>query len=296
MNLLVCLDALLTEKNVRMAALSMGVTQSAMSHSLRQLRDIVGDPILVRDGNRMLPTPRAQEMARPLRAALQQLRQIVTMSSSFDPSQCQQAFRLAMNERAAVQIVPALYRRIAKVAPSIRLDVQDYRGAAAVEALSLGEVDAYVGMPLERQAIIEKPWLSVDFVAVCRAGHPDIDETLDLETYCRLPHALVGIRHTGPSPIDLLLEKLGKSRHIAVRLQSFLAAPWLVTETNLLLTMTRQGALHFKRYLDLQILDLPFTAPNASAVMSWHERFDAAPASAWFRTVLQQTLQELPTS
>ena len=171
LNLLVALDALLREANVSRAAMRIGLSQPAASHALQRLRDLIGDPLLVRTGARMELTPRAQALCGPLAEVLDQVRGLFE-PDAFDAARSDRQFRLMMPDLAVELLMPPLMQKVAQAAPNVRIDVVPWRGPAIFTAefartidlvISIG--DAFKGF--HRQLL----YTDSDALAV-RRGHP----------------------------------------------------------------------------------------------------------------------------
>src|SRR5258708_6404969 len=172
LNLLVALDALLREANVSRAAMRIGLSQPAASHALQRLRDLIGDPLLVRNGARMELTPRAQALRAPLAQALDQVRSLF-IADEFDAARSERQFRLMMPDLAVELLMPRLMEKITKVAPNVRIDVVPWRGPAIFTAevartihlvISIG--DAFKGFHRQRL------YTDSDALAARRRGDP----------------------------------------------------------------------------------------------------------------------------
>jgi DNA-binding transcriptional LysR family regulator len=283
LNLLVALDALLETQSLRRAAERLGVTQSAMSHTLRQLRELLGDPLFVRSGNQILPTPRAEELAAPLHQALASLLQVVEGGGGFDPATSTRRFVIATSDALAVSMLPPLVADIRERAALVDLSVVPIDPGRIDAQLAAGEVDLVLGVGREHPGTLIEGLVPADFAVLARKDHPGIGRTLDLETYCRLPHAMVTLSGHGPGPVDDALAKLGRSRRVVVRISYFLAAPVIVAKSDLLLTMPRMTAEHFAALHPLTLHEPPFELPTGRISMIWHERFKADPGLGWLR-------------
>lgn len=293
LNLLVYLDALLTERSVTKAARRLGITQSAMSHNLRQLRDIFGDPLLVRGKGGMQPTPRAEELSIPLRSGLQSLRRTLAGETSFDPSESTRRFVVAAGDAVAMLMLPRLLERMRETGPNIDLDIVPFDGRRYATQLETGEVDVAVSAFFpDAPAIRMRKLRPESFVCVVRDGHPCVGESLDLATWAKLPHVLVSPQGTGgPGVVDRVLAEHGLERRVAVRIRYFLAAPLLVAQTDLVLTVVRSLAEMFARSEPVRLLEPPVELPTFSMGIGWHERVAKDPANRWIREQLAYALR-----
>src|SRR5215510_5839515 len=193
LNLLVALDALLREANVSRAAMRIGLSQPAASHALQRLRDLIGDPLLVRNGARMELTPRAQALRAPLAQTLDQVRSLF-IPDDFDAASSERQFRLMMPDLAVELLMPRLMEKITKLAPNVRIDVVPWRGPAIFTAefartidlvISIG--DAFKGF--HRQLL----YTDSDALAV-RRGHPAASGLKKREGFLQARHVAVVIR------------------------------------------------------------------------------------------------------
>src|SRR6201991_5292756 len=171
MNLLVALDALLREANVSRAAMRIGLSQPATSHALQRLRDLIGDPLLVRTGARMELTPRAQGLRAPLAQALDQVRGLFTRDE-FDAARSERHFRLMMPDLAVELLMPPLMEKVTRLAPNVTIDVVPWRGPAIFTAEFAPTIDMVISIGnafkgFHRQLL----YTDSDALAV-RRGHP----------------------------------------------------------------------------------------------------------------------------
>jgi DNA-binding transcriptional LysR family regulator len=285
LNLLAILDALLDERSVTGAARRLGVTQSAVSHALGRLRDHFGDPLLVRTSTGMTPTLRAQELREPIRRGLETLREVSQRGPPFDPRVTTRTFTIATTDLVSIVLLPALYARLAASAPRIDLRitpiVRDVEGAlesAAVDLVITGAVAPVESPGLFRQRLFEEP-----HVCVVRATHPTIRDSLTLEQFCSQAHALVSPRG-GRGIVDRLLDERGLSRRVAVVLPHFLAAPFLVAQSDLVLTVAERAAKAFTSLLPLRLVAPPIDLPVATYWQLWHQRSHDDAGHKWLRT------------
>jgi DNA-binding transcriptional LysR family regulator len=295
LNLLVYLDTLLSERSVTRAAHRLGITQSAMSHNLRQLREIFGDPLLVRAKGGMQPTPRAEQLVIPLRSGLQSLRRTLDGEAAFDPATSTRRFVIAAGDAAGMLLLPPLLERLQSDGPGVDIDVVPFDGRRYATQLETGEVDVAISAFFpDAPSVRMRKLRPASFVCVVRDGHPAVGETLDLATWARLPHVLVSPQGTGgPGIVDRALAKHGLERRVAVRIRYFLAAPLLVARTDLVLTTTRSLAEMFAVDLPVRLIDPPVELPTFSIGLAWHERVAKDPANRWIRAHVAEALKTM---
>ncbi|MDY7227832.1 LysR family transcriptional regulator [Hyalangium rubrum] len=294
LNLLVALDALLTEGSVTRAATRLGVTQSALSHTLRQLREVFGDALLIRGRGGMVLTPRAQQLAAPIRRGLLELQRALREEPVFEPRTTAHRFSIAARDYFAFVLLPPLLELLGREAPRVDLDLRPVDERRTPERLESGEVDLIIGAFVgEAPALRQQRLFQEEFACVVRAQHPEVKRRLEFEQYLRLPHLLISTSGEGEGVVDRELTKIGRSRRIALRVPYFLAAPLVIVRSELVLTAPRRMVEKFASAWPLQVLKPPLALPAFSAFQVWHERYDDDPAHRWLRGMVARAAASL---
>lgn len=258
LNLLRVLDALLRERNVSRAAERLSLSQPAVSNALNRLRELLDDPLLVRVGRAMQPTPRALELEAPIRDALQRIGQSLAGGDTFDPARSRQRFTLALTDYVEALCMPHLLQRVGALAAGIGLTIQHLTPTLPAEALDKGNLDLVLGRFEELPARFQRrPWASETLRLLARRGHPQVDGGIDLETFLRQRHLWVSGGQT-KGMVDQWLASQGLKREIAYTTPNYLQAAHLVATTDLLTVLPTRLALYFAELLPLQVLELPF--------------------------------------
>lgn len=258
LNLLRVLDALLRERNVSRAAERLALSQPAVSNALNRLRALLDDPLLVRVGRAMQPTPRALELEAPIRAALRQIEESLGEGSRFEPARSRQRFRIALTDYAEMLLMPRLLARLAEQAPGVRIDVQHLSPRLPAEALEKGEIDLALGrfeaLPPRFAGV---RWMSETLQLVARRDHPQLRAGLDLETFLRLRHLWV---HGGQTRgmVEQWLGEHGLAREIVYTTPNYLQAAHIAAGGDLVAVLPTRLARYFAGLLPLQLFDLPF--------------------------------------
>lgn len=285
LNLLVVLDALLTERHVSRAAARVGLSQPAVSNALAQLRHLLGDPLLVRSGRTMVATVRAQALAVTLRAALASLEGALA-PPSFDPARAERTFVIAATDFVEFVLLPKLLARLAQVAPGLRLQLRAHPHHRVSPLLETGEADLQIGFyPDVPAGHHTQPLFGDEFVCIVRRDHPRVGKRLTLKTYATLQHILVS-ESSGPGVVDVALAEIGLTRTVALRTSHFLMVPPIVAATDFVAAVGRRVAAAFVRYLPLRVLPVPLPVPRGTVGQAWHERTHASPAHAFLRGVI----------
>jgi len=286
LNLLAMLAVLLEEQSVTRAAQRLGISQSAMSHRLRQMREHLGDPLLVPHGRQLIPTERARDLQPRLSEALRSLEAAVQPPPTFDPATSQRHFVAVTTDFGEFTSLPHLLRRLRVEAPGVTLRFRP-PSPNIPDLLARGEADLAIGPPLpERPGLVQRVFSEDPFVLVVRAGHPDFKRRASLKAYLAARHLLVMPRGAPGSPLDRLLADRGLKREVAVTIGHFVSAPFLVAQSDLVWTAQESLAREATRYVDLAILKHPLDLPAFRAVMTWHERHHRDPGHRWARELV----------
>ncbi|MCP9340308.1 LysR family transcriptional regulator [Stutzerimonas xanthomarina] len=258
LNLLRVLDALLRERNVSRAAERLSLSQPAVSNALNRLRELLDDPLLVRVGRVMQPTPRALSLEAPIRDALQQIEHTLNAGDFFDPATSRQRFVIAVTDYVELICMPPLMAHLAKLAPGIQLGIQHLTPSLPAEALDNGAIDLAVGRFLDVPTRFHtRRWASETLQVALRKQHPLIDGDLDLTTFLRLRHLWV---HGGQTRgmVDQWLEDHDLARDVVYTTPNYLQAAHIVASSDLAAVLPTGLARHFAGLLPLQLFDLPF--------------------------------------
>lgn len=286
LNLLVILEVLLRKESVTEAALEIGLSQSAMSHALGRLRETFEDELLVRSGRTMVPTVRAEGLKEPLREALAALEAVVRQEKPFDPATSRARMVIAANDYAQFVFLPLLMERLQQEAPFMDLRVREMGSGAPTERLASGELDIAMTLGLPEQVpdtLYRRDLYQLELVSMVRADHPEVGEELDLATFVRLPHLLISPRGDDRGVVDLTLAEKGLSRRVALVVPHFMVAPYLVANSNLVLTSARRVLENFAELLPLRIFKTPLELERGTISMVWHPRSHRDPVHRWLR-------------
>ncbi len=280
LNLLVILDALLSEQHVTRAAERLHLSQPAVSHALARLRDLLGDPLLVRAGSGLVPTARALELVAPLAEALAQVQSLLA-PNTFDPASARRTFRLAMSDYGAAIILPGLIRTLRAEAPGIDLQISHASREGMVEGLLNGDIDLAAGvLPELPGELCSTPLFEERYVCLLdRQGLP-ADGVLDLQTYLSRPHVLLEMRGSGTPEIERTLTALRERRRVAVSLPHWSVAPQFISGTDLILTVASR-ALKDVDDDSLIVVPPPFEIAPFTFVSAWHKRRGGDQALNW---------------
>ena len=293
LNLLLALDALLLERNVTRAASRVGLTQSAMSHKLRRLRELFDDDLLVGGRQGMVPTERALALAGPVRRGLLELRSAIRSTAPFDPATAQRDFTIISSDYADFVILPRVLEHLSRHAPGIGLRMRPPTGEIQ-QALEDGSADLVMGRPVEGSSLKQRVVFEESLVTIVRPDHPALTEggtCLPLERYLELGHVMM-TADDEPGIIDRMLAARGLARRIVLRTPYFVGLPFMVASSPLVALVPRGLAEVAATVVPLRILPPPLPLPSARIVMTWHERAHRDPAHEWLRELARRLTVE----
>ena len=283
LNLMLALEALLTERSVTRAAQRVGVTQSTMSYSLARLRELFDDPLLVRRAGELVLTPFARQIAGRLHAGLSELRKVLGARQRFDPATTPRRFRIAVSDGFQTVALGPLLERMQGAAPLADLVVRPL-AEGSFEALAHGHLDAVIASRNERPGakVGVRELMTFGYACIVRRGHPLAGRRLGIAGYCQLPHALVA-DDDDPGLVDRLLTPLGRSRRVALRVPDFAGLGYVVASTDLVATIPEPIARRFAELMPITVLRPPLNLPTMHICLYYHPRQGAEAGSRWLR-------------
>jgi DNA-binding transcriptional LysR family regulator len=293
LNLLVALRALLGERHVTRAARQLGLSQSAASHALNRLRELYDDPLLVRSGRSLELTPRAVALLPQLTRGLTELEASLRGQAPFEPHRARHVFRMGCADYFQAVLFGPLLGLLQAEAPGIDLQVVSH--ANELERLDDGTLDVALltKTPLPR-SLSEQQLFSDGFKCMLRKGHPALRrKKFTLDDYLALGHVFVAPGGTSGSYVDRELEKRGVTRRIALQVSSFLVAPLVVSETDLISTGPERLLRRMSERYPIVLLPSPLKLPRFDLGLVWHSRREHDPAHAWLRDAIARAAREL---
>jgi DNA-binding transcriptional LysR family regulator len=288
LNLLVALDALLSEAHVGRAARKIGLSQPAASHALKRLRDLLSDPLLVRVGSRMELTPRAIGLRESLAEALQGV-QTLFVADSFEPGKSSRRFSLMMQDHVAHLVVPALVDRVHSEAPGVVLHLLPWQSPGSVNAARLRSIDLLLSCSANEIAGFQREILFTDTeVIVVRKGYASASRLKNLKAFLTARHVAVVGRGLTEDPVDTWLRQEGLTRPIVLRVPSYLQALQAVALADLVAFVPKRLAESLARPLSLAVIPPPVDPGEYQEYLYHPRRTAQEPASVWLRNLTLQ--------
>jgi DNA-binding transcriptional LysR family regulator len=266
LNLLPVFDAIYRHRSVVSAANELAISPSALSHALARLRVSFSDDLFLRQGSRMQPTSRAEEVAAVISSALGQLTSGLSGHEVFAPASSSRQFTFAATDYTAAVLFPSLIARLQQSAPAMRVRILYSKQYDAVDDLLTGKADFAVGFEeedmLPRQGLEALELFRDDYVVAVRQENPLVGNTLEAQHYLALGHVVVKPWNEPQRTIDSYLQQQGVSRKIVAELPSVMSAPFIVYSTDLAITLPRRGVEKLFDTTKMKIFPPPFSIPG----------------------------------
>lgn len=283
LNLFIVFDALMHRRSVTGAAETLGVGQPAASAALKRLRRMCGDPLFVRGGGGLAPTPRALALAPVVTRALRELRAAVA-EQPFEPASAERTFRVAASDSIAAVVMPDVLHRLARDAKGVRLALVNVAKRHVTEALERGEVDVALGHFPDLTGPLRVRRLYLDeLVCVFDPKACGVGGAVTIDDFTRLPHLLVSGAGDFDGVADAALAALGRDRRTVMILPYFLALPFFLHGMAVLACAPRRLAERCVKVTNLALSPAPLKLPPVEVRIAWAERLDRDPGVAWLR-------------
>ncbi len=290
LHLIRVLHTVLTERSVSRAAIRLGMHQPAVSAALKRLRDLAGDPLLVRSGSGMVATDAGLRMIEPAASILRSAEVLFSDARGFDPQSATSTFRIAASDYLDPLFLPLLVAKVKSQAPLCRIEIHPLSPDSNYHAdLSLGQVDLVIGNWLKPPEELHMARLfDDDIVSLINLAHPAARRGWTVDGWLSAEHIAPTPMHPGArGVIEQMLDALDLQRNITARCAHFSLIPDMVASTLLVLTTGRQYCERFVDRLPLKIVDCPVPLPRLLYYQLWHERTHASNSARWLRDLVK---------
>ncbi len=296
LNLLKVLDVLLEERNVTKASERLGRSQPGVSNALNRLRDLLGDPLLVRGNGGLDLTVRAETMQQPVRDIIRSIESCLTDASTFDPASATGVFNIGAPDNLCLPIIPKLYERMTRYAPKMELHIDTEGQEKALESLIQGRIDLAIDpAPARKAPIHSKTILRGKFICLIRNDHPAValGKKFDVEAFLSFPHILADSKGARKGLFDRLLAKHNLERRVAVSVSNFAMVPQLLRKSDMIGVFTQRVCDVLQEDFDLATLPVPIDTGVLDGKMAWLVRHDNDPKHQWFRHEIEDIAASL---
>lgn len=301
LNLLRVLDALLHEQSTVKAGERIGLSQPAVSSALGRLRHALNDPLFVREGQRIVPTPYAKSLEFSLRRILNEIEELIAGPDSFDPAKAEQNFKISGSDFFAEMLMPPLAKLLSRLAPKIQVQLVDLVPDNYVGTLEKHGIDLALVPKIDFPAWIDSmPAFRSTFVMIARSGHPRLDraqvkpgDVVPIDLFCDLGHVVFSPEGNLKAMGDAALARIGRERRVVMTMPGFGGVCNAVAGSDLVALMPEQLARKVSPRLGLEIYNPPMLINPALICMIWHKRNTSHPTHRWLREMVLKLLSRL---
>ncbi|HSC96628.1 MAG TPA: LysR family transcriptional regulator [Burkholderiales bacterium] len=296
LNLLVVFDVLLRLQSLTRTAEELGMSQPAMSLALNKLRSAFVDPLFVRVSRGLSPTPRAEQLAVPVRHVLDQIKNDVLRQPSFNPATTDRTFTFNMADVGELVFLPRLRAHLQAVAPGANIRTVSTPPGQLAEALQSSEVDLAVGYfpGLQGAVIYQQRLFSHSFVCIVRKDHPVFRSQITKKQFLEAQHVVVDQEGKSHELFEETLAAQGLARRVALRVPHFLSVPLVVAESDLIVTVPYAIGASFAKMANLTMLRPPIQVGRPEVKQHWHARFHHDQVNLWIRGVVADLFLDKP--
>jgi DNA-binding transcriptional LysR family regulator len=293
LNLLVVFQEVFRERRISSAAKRLGLTQSAVSNALARLRRTFGDELFVRTAAGMQPTPFAEQLSEPIGAALASVTQALNPQQRFDPATSARQLTIAMTDVAEVYFMPPLIELFRAQAPHLQVETVRPGSIDLKEAMEAGRVDLALGaFDNVSSALYQRRLFRQPYVSMFRAGHAFSVGVPALKEFVAAQHLFVASFENPYDRINQIFEAAGVRAQSRYRVPHFAAVPYIVSSTDLVVTVPQKFAERAAAPFNLQFVRPPMRLPTLQTNMFWHRRFNQDEGNHWLRGVIAEVFSE----
>jgi DNA-binding transcriptional LysR family regulator len=294
LNLLRVLVAMDEKRSVSAAAIQLQRSQPSVSSALGKLRTFFSDPLFVRSGNTMQPTPRVSEIMGPVREVLSRIGMEIVAVPRFEPASCDQPIVLALSDVGEVVFLPAILKRLRQVAPATSLRSVSPPAEDVARGLEAGTIDLALGYfpNLKRHNFFQQTLFSDSFTCLIRADHPVKSTRLSQKQFLQLDHAVVRAESRSEEVIERFLTRRRMQRRIVLTTPHFASVPPIVEQSDLVVTVPVPLARYFSTVsARIRVVRPPFDPPRIDLKQIWHRKFHHDPRNRWLRSLMCDLFQ-----
>lgn len=296
LNLIAVFDALIREQSVSRAADELGMSQSAMSHALKRLRGFFDDPLFVKTGEGMKPTPRASALAGSVLSVMGTIRSDLLVSARFDAAKAKRVFSLCMTDMGELVFLPPLIDALREQAPGCGIRTIQLPPKQIFSALESGNVDLAIGsLYAIPPGLFQQQLFTHPFVTIVNRRNRRIGPVLTEDMFFEMQHIVVSLAEKADQYYDGVIDEYGRARRIFLATPHFLAVPLLIAQNvDLIATVPRELGRIFSEYKAIRMVETPLQLPRFALRQHWHPRFHHDEANSWLRHLVKEIFETYP--
>lgn len=295
LNLLVVMDSMLREHNVSKAAQRIGLSQSAVSHALNRLREYFDDPLFIKSGQAMEPTPKALALQAAVIDVMGTVRQKILSQAHFDPATAQKEFTFCVTDMGELVFMPTILKIIRKVAPHCTIRTMQVPAEQIEGLLATGEADLAIGTYRTAPEGLYKQRLFMHGFTTLVHVDSKVRKRISLRDFETTPQIVVTLSGRSVIPFDNVLEEKGIKRRIVMRTPHFLIVPLMIEQhPDLIATIPKELGNSFARFGVVRAVEPPLELPSYAISQHWHPLFHHEPSLMWLRDLVKKTFENYP--
>lgn len=295
LNLLRVLVAIDDKRSVSAAAIQLQRSQPSVSSALGKLRAFFSDPLFVRSGNTMQPTPRAIEIMAPVRGVLSRIGMEIVAAPTFEPASSHRPIVLALSDVGEVVFLPAILKELRRIAPGTSLRSVSLPADEVADGLEAGTIDLALGYfpNLKRHNFFQQVLFSDSFTCLIRADHPVKSPRLSQKQFMQLDHAVVRAESRTEEVIERFLARRRIQRRVRLTTPHFASVPPIVEQSDLVVTVPVPLARYFSTVsARIRVVRPPFDPPHIDLKQIWHRKFHHDARNRWLRSLMCSLFQK----
>ncbi len=294
LNLLPIFDALIRVGNVSRAAEELNMSQSAVSHALKRLRLFFGDPLFLKTGSGMQPTPRALELLQPLLTVMGTIRSEMLTREGFDAATSQRLISLCMTDMGELIFLPRLIERLRVAAPGCTLRTLQIPPRQIFSALESGEADLAMGsLHFMPEGLFQQQLFTRSFVTIVNRNNKKIGAQMTAAQFFDMEHIVVSLSGRREDGYDNVIDQLAGTRRIYLTTPHFLTVPMIIEQNpQLIATVPSELATKFARYKSVRLVETPIQLPPIAIRQHWHPRYQHDAANIWLRKLVKEVFDK----
>jgi len=287
LNLLVVFNEVFQEQQISSVAKRLNLSQPAVSNALARLRRTFDDPLFVRTKVGMQPTPLAEQLAEPIRLALNGLTEAMNLQEKFDPATSRRTFTVALTDVAELYFMPRLIAHCTRLAPQVSIRTERTERLDLMSDMGSGRIDVAIGAFRQvSEALFQRRLFQQSYVVLMRQTHPLVDVNLTLKRYLSAQHLMVNSSESPYDRINLDLEKAGVLQQVKFSVPHFTAVPYIIANSDLLVTVPQKLAESTALPFRLTCRPAPLVLPELQTNIFWHRRYNQDQGNLWLRTLI----------
>jgi DNA-binding transcriptional LysR family regulator len=294
LNLLKVFDALWRRGHLGRAGEELNLSQPAMSHSLKRMREQMNDPLFLKVRTGMQPSPRAVQLAPVVQSVLANVREHMLIAPLFDPAKARRTFTIVMSDVGEMAFLPRLLARLMKDAPFIDIQTISPSHRDLMDLLERSKVDLAIGFfpDLDGSDVFQQRLFRHGFVCLARTGHPVVNGKISQKQFRELSHVVVRTEGRSQELVEQYLRTNGVKRRELLNSPHFLSIPMVIASTDLIVTVPVPVGEVFARIADVQVLNPPYPIPSFDLRQHWHRCQHDDPGNRWLRAITLELFGE----